>query len=358
MWTNVIAGATAATVAAPLDRIAIVGLAMTAFYVGGMFLNDYFDRNIDARERPERPICAGEISAGAVLSIGVGLLLLGVASLVAFNLAAAAWGLGLGGVIVPYDVWHKGNAFGPLIMSACRALVYLGTGVAVSGGVNVALISWSIALAAHVAGLTYAAKQESLNQIGRLWPLAVLAVPLLAGLTAIAKGWPVMTCLALLGLLDVYAVRLLTARSQPGAVPRAVSMLIAAISLVDALVVAANGGGALLIAMCAAGYFLTRLSQNFVPGTVIIDVSFLRHTKRPRCCGVRRVCGACVGMDRPRVRRQGGGVVRDLAREHPARDRSRRAVDRYRPDAEKARQDRFGSVIPGVCPGRGLPQGP
>ena len=152
-------------------------------------------------------------------------------------------------------------------MSACRALVYLGTGVAVSGGVNVALISWSIALAAHVAGLTYAAKQESLNQIGRLWPLAVLAVPLLAGLAAITKGWPVLVCLALLGLLDVYAVRLLMARSQPGAVPRAVSMLIAAISLVDALVVAANGGGALLIAVCVAGYFLTRLFQNFVPGT-------------------------------------------------------------------------------------------
>ena len=41
---------------------------MTAFYVGGMYLNDYFDRAIDARDRPGRPIDAGEIRAGSVLN--------------------------------------------------------------------------------------------------------------------------------------------------------------------------------------------------------------------------------------------------------------------------------------------------
>ena len=51
---------------------------MTAFYVGGMYLNDFFDRDIDARERPGRPIHAGDISAGAVSAIGFGLLAVGV----------------------------------------------------------------------------------------------------------------------------------------------------------------------------------------------------------------------------------------------------------------------------------------
>ena len=50
---------------------------MTAFYVGGMYLNDYFDRAIDARDRPGRPIDAGEIRAGSVLLIGFGLLAVG-----------------------------------------------------------------------------------------------------------------------------------------------------------------------------------------------------------------------------------------------------------------------------------------
>jgi len=50
-------------------------------------------------------------------------------------------------------------------------------------------------------------------------------------------------------------------------VPRAVSMLIAAICLVDALAVALYGGGILLASICASGYSLTRLFQTVIPGT-------------------------------------------------------------------------------------------
>ena len=49
-------------------------------------------------------------------------------------------------------------------MGLCRALVYLATGAAVSGEIRFALIAGAIALAAHVIGLTYAAKQENLNR--------------------------------------------------------------------------------------------------------------------------------------------------------------------------------------------------
>src|ERR1700751_4944163 len=72
VWTNVIAGATIANAAATIADVAVVGLVMTAFYVGGMYLNDFFDREIDARERPGRPIHAGEIRPGTGSSIGFG----------------------------------------------------------------------------------------------------------------------------------------------------------------------------------------------------------------------------------------------------------------------------------------------
>ena len=138
---------------------------MTAFYVGGMYLNDFFDRDIDARERPGRPIHAGDISAGAVSAIGFILLAVGVVLLVRFGLLTVIWGLALAGAIVLYDAWHKGNVFAPVIMGLCRAFVYLATGAAVSGEIRVALIAGAVALAAHVIGLTYAAKQENLNQV-------------------------------------------------------------------------------------------------------------------------------------------------------------------------------------------------
>ena len=95
VWTNVIAGATIANTAATVADIATVGLAMTAFYVGGMYLNDFFDREIDARERPGRPIHAGDIRAAAVSTIGFALLAAGVALLAPFGLFTAIWGLAL-----------------------------------------------------------------------------------------------------------------------------------------------------------------------------------------------------------------------------------------------------------------------
>jgi hypothetical protein len=60
---------------------------------------------------------------------------------------------------------------------------------------------------------------------------------------------------------------LLVKRRARGAVPLAVSGLIAAICLVDALAIAAAGGGILIVAICALGHPLTRLFQKSIPGT-------------------------------------------------------------------------------------------
>ncbi len=66
VWSNVIAGCALAG-GAPLYVVVTVAVATSAMYIAGMFLNDAFDRNIDARERPERPIPAGEVSVDAVV---------------------------------------------------------------------------------------------------------------------------------------------------------------------------------------------------------------------------------------------------------------------------------------------------
>ena len=267
VWTNVLAGSVIAGGASHSDRVALIAIAMTAFYVGGMYLNDYFDRAIDARDRPGRPIDAGEIRASSVMLIGFGLLAVGIALMIAFGLGAILCGLLLAGVIVLYDVWHKGNRLSPVVMGLCRALVYIGTGVAVAGGISNATIIGAAALACHVAGITYAAKQESLDRVGNLWPLVLLAVPLIAALPVLFDGWTTIVAFVLLLAADAAAIRLLVKRPSPGAVPLAVSGLIAAICLVDALAIAAAGGGIVIVAICALGYPLTRLFQKSIPGT-------------------------------------------------------------------------------------------
>ena len=76
VWTNVLAGAVLAgrATVGPGRAGRSLALALSLFYVGGMYLNDAFDREIDARERPERPIPSGRIGAGEVFALGFGLL--------------------------------------------------------------------------------------------------------------------------------------------------------------------------------------------------------------------------------------------------------------------------------------------
>src|ERR1700752_804849 len=93
VWTNTLAGALVAGGSWQDARLAIAVLAMSLFYEGGMFLNDYFDREIDARERPERPIPSFEIAPGAVAAIGSGLIAAGLLLLATLGLEALGLGL-------------------------------------------------------------------------------------------------------------------------------------------------------------------------------------------------------------------------------------------------------------------------
>src|SRR5262249_23144504 len=74
VWTNVLAGAVLSGADWHGTKLGVMLVAMSLFYVGGMYLNDYFDRAIDKRERPERPIPSGDIAAPTVATIGFALV--------------------------------------------------------------------------------------------------------------------------------------------------------------------------------------------------------------------------------------------------------------------------------------------
>ena len=266
VWTNVVAGTVLAGGAWQSGRVVVVLLAASLFYLGGMYLNDYFDRAIDARERPGRPIPAGDVSAGVVAAIGSGLLAAGVAVLLPTGFAATVIGLALVVLIVAYDRFHKGNPVSPIVMGACRMLVYLAAAAAVTGDVPGSVVGAGLALLAYVAGLTYAARQESLDRVGNLWPLLVLSVPMFLAMPALAgELWAVSIYLLLIGW-TAFAVYQLARRPAPGAVPRAVGALIAGISLVDAALMASVG--AVVPALIAvAGFGATIVLQKFIAGT-------------------------------------------------------------------------------------------
>ena len=176
VWSNVIA-ATALAGGAPLRVQAAVAAAMSLLYVGGMYLNDAFDSEHDARARPERPIPAGEITVAAVFGAGFALLAAGVILLAGIGLVAGAAGVALAGAIVLYDRFHKGNPIAPLLMGLCRALVYATAGLAAAGMLAQPVLLGALALLAYVAGLTYVARFEAFDAWARRTVLAEPSAP-------------------------------------------------------------------------------------------------------------------------------------------------------------------------------------
>lgn len=152
-----LAGATAA--GWPLGpRTVQLAAASACLYWSGMALNDYADRQVDAKERPGRPIPSGRISPRTALAAA--------SALTGAGLALAAWAGGRRtlGVAVPlaasvwaYDLALKDTRFGPAAMAAARGLdVLMGAGMS----------RWRLALppaaviACHTYAITVVSRQE------------------------------------------------------------------------------------------------------------------------------------------------------------------------------------------------------
>lgn len=266
VWTNVLAATVLAGGGWHSFRTALVLVAMSLFYIGGMYLNDYFDRAIDAHERPGRPIPAGELSANTVAAIGFALIIGAIVAMAPLGGTALLAGFALALAVVGYDFWHKGNPAGPVVMGLCRALVYAGAAAAVAGSVPSIIIVTALAMLAYVAGITYAAQQESYDRVDRFWPLAALAAPGVVALAALCNGALTIATVLLFAGWTAAAVNLLVQRPVAGAVSRAVSWLIAGISLADAAFLAGTGAIApvIIAVLCFAA---TLVAQKYIAGT-------------------------------------------------------------------------------------------
>lgn len=264
VWTNALAGAVLAGGTAP-GPIVAAALSLTFFYIGGMWLNDAFDAEIDARERSNRPIPQGEITRGAVFAGGFGFLAAGLAAAFLSGPSAGVAGLMLAAAIVVYDWLHKRTALAPVIMGATRFLSYALAALAARDTFAGAALVGAVGLFAYVVGLTYAAKQEAYDRLERAWPLAVLALPvIIAGWGPITNYAAIPFWIALVAVMGA-ALRLLFRRA-PGDVPRAVVTLIAGIALYDAVLMAA-AGAFLAAGLAVAAFLLTLLLQRVVSGT-------------------------------------------------------------------------------------------
>lgn len=187
----------AGTAGAPLAS-GVIGSSFV--YLGGMALNDWADRDIDAVERPRRPIPAGEIAPPAALATALGLT--------AASLAAARLGGGrrlklagaLAAVVWTYDLMTKDTPAGPWTMASARALDVL-----VGAGANpVGALVPAGAIGAHALVITLVSAHEAEGGDERVARDALIGCAAIGGaVTASAlagRRGPRDTALALAGV--------------------------------------------------------------------------------------------------------------------------------------------------------------
>ncbi|MFI9741433.1 SCO3242 family prenyltransferase [Streptomyces sp. NPDC052494] len=297
---DVLAGAAAA---GRPSRGSTAGLAAASvcLYWSGMALNDYADREVDAKERPGRPIPSGRVAPRTALAVATALTGAGLA------LAATAGGRRALGVAVPlaatvwaYDLRLKNTPYGPAAMAAARGLDVLmgagaGTGVGVGTGTGSGVGTgtgsgvgtgtgtgtaagsgaWRRALPAAltVAGHTYALTAVSRKEVEGATaslPAAALATSVALGLTTAAgtgRARRATTTALLGGYLAAAGPAQLQAVVRPDAarLQRVVAAGIHALIPLQAALAARHGSPRVVLPLLAAYPLARRLSRKVSP---------------------------------------------------------------------------------------------
>ncbi len=265
--SNTLAGGALAGALWPDGKLGLIAIVMVLFYMAGMYLNDLMDYAVDCRERPERPLPAGIVSPSA--AVAVALTLFGCGSLLLWSVGPHPFlsGLVLIALIICYDRWHKSNPLSPLLMALCRLMVYITAFLAFSvQSLSTLLIPGSL-LVLYVIGLTYIAKTENKPSMTNVSIVATLFLPTVYFTARQLQQvqWVTLPLILFFTIWVAYSVSF-AFRSPKRQVGRTVGQLIAGISLLDALVLAASGSlpGTLLALLSFA---FTLYLQRYVRGT-------------------------------------------------------------------------------------------
>jgi 4-hydroxybenzoate polyprenyltransferase len=184
VWTNVLAGIVITGSPVVTSVFLRLSIAVSLMYTAGMFLNDAFDVPFDSVHRRDRPIVAGVVRRTEVFTIGF--LLLGAGLLAIGWSQAMMWGLVLAAAIVYYDRQHKHDALAPIVMGMCRGLVYC-VAASATAGVRTRVVVAAVVLTLYVVALTSVAKRVG-QRAGVLISLLVAGISLVDAVFILAAG--------------------------------------------------------------------------------------------------------------------------------------------------------------------------
>ncbi|MGW5237180.1 SCO3242 family prenyltransferase, partial [Streptomyces nodosus] len=156
---DALAGA-AAVSARPTPRTLLAIGSSLCLYEAGMALNDWADRDEDARERPHRPLPSGRVHPTAALAAACALTAAGLTLAARAGRPALAVAAPLAATVWAYDLTLKHTPAGPAAMAAARGLDLLLGAAAGAGRVRPALRPAAL-LFTHTLAVTAVSRHET-----------------------------------------------------------------------------------------------------------------------------------------------------------------------------------------------------
>ena len=215
-------------------------LSTACLYAGGIVFNDYFDRHIDATERPERAIPSGKVSPANAVVFGSILFLIALSA--AFYVSRESFYLACAITVTAllYDKWMKHYVVaGPLFMGMARGFNLL-LGISISALALMAFNWLAIIPLIFIASVTLTSRKENAGNnrsamlIAMFLDLCVTALLIVAAFIINGSLWPSIL------LIAVWSIFVLSAKwrayriNTPENIRNAVKMGVMSLIIMDA----------------------------------------------------------------------------------------------------------------------------
>ena len=243
-------------------------LSTFGLYGGGVVFNDFFDADLDAQERPERPIPSGRASKEGAAIWGILLLLTGIVSALQVSWVSGGIAVGVSLLVLIYDKWAKHSTIGgPILMGSCRGgNLLLGASIAPAALTEIWFLFWIPLL--YIGAITLISQGEvhgGNRPTGYISTGLVALVILLLSLLSVRVGYhfgSALPFLILFGMMTLPAF--IKAARTPNApeIRKAVKRGVLSLIIVNSIIVAGFAGfvwGMLILLLLPFSLLLSRL---------------------------------------------------------------------------------------------------
>jgi 4-hydroxybenzoate polyprenyltransferase len=263
--SNILVGYLATTPPAEANGFHLAALMVSSglLYIAGVVLNDYFDVEVDRRERPSRPLPSGSISKERAMSIALIALAAANAIALAISPASLAVSAALTAAIIAYDYRLKRSPVaGPFAMGSTRFLnVILGASPALSAavvsggraapvpGIWAAAIFAAMSLFVYIIAIMILSKKEVGNEKPNTSAafsiiFAMIASIAMAGIFLLQLQWVFLINLMIFAAVIVATYKRLITESSPDSNPvqQAIKNMVISIIILDSVFVSGMAG--------------------------------------------------------------------------------------------------------------------